>query len=259
MVKKVNVYGVDGSVKGEVELPAVFDVLPRYDLIKRAVVTSQANAKQPQGRDPLAGKRNSSESWQTGFAAARVPRLKGSGYPGARGAAFVPGVIGGRLAHPPRSEKVITKRINKKERRLALKSAISATALKELVEGRGHECKDVPAFPLVVDDKIQTMKLTREVLEVFSKLGLMADVERTHEGVKIRAGKGKRRGRRLKRKVGPLIVVAEENGIDRAARNIEGVEVVSVKQLNVENLAPGTHAGRLTLWTQGAIKELNNL
>ncbi|MCJ7560718.1 50S ribosomal protein L4, partial [Candidatus Bathyarchaeota archaeon] len=76
---------------------------------------------------------------------------------------------------------------------------------------------------------------------------------------KIRAGKGKRRGRKMKQAVGPLIVVVENKGLADAASNIPGVDIVTVNNLNTEMLAPGTHPGRLTLWTNGAIERLDKL
>ena len=35
-----------------------------------------------------------------------------------------------------------------------------------------------------------------------------------------------------------------------------GIEAVPVKSLNVELLAPGTHAGRVTLWSKKALEIL---
>ncbi|MCD6241085.1 50S ribosomal protein L4, partial [Candidatus Bathyarchaeota archaeon] len=67
---------------------------------------------------------------------------------------------------------------------------------------------------------------------------------------------GKMRGRRYKQAKGPLIIVSESNGIMKAAKNLPGVDVVTVDNLNVELLAPGTHPGRLTVWTQSAIEKL---
>ena len=92
-MKKINILGLDGKIKDTMDLPAVFSIIPRLDLIARAVISTEAAQKQPQGRDPLAGKRNSAEGWGTGQGTARVPRLKGSGYPNARNAAFAPGVL----------------------------------------------------------------------------------------------------------------------------------------------------------------------
>ncbi|MEM2688952.1 MAG: 50S ribosomal protein L4, partial [Candidatus Bathyarchaeia archaeon] len=111
----------------------------------------------------------------------------------------------------------------------------------------------------VVVDEFEGLKKTKEVEETLIKLGVLADLYRVKESTKIRAGKGKLRGRRIKQAVGPLIVVAEDRGISEAARNIPGVDVVPVKDLNAEILAPGTHPGRLTIWTKGAIEALDKM
>lgn len=253
--KTVKIFNLEGKSAGKMELPPVFTTPLRPDVIKRAVLAIQSARFQPQGRDPMAGKRTSAESRGTGSGMARIPRLKGQ----SGRAAFAPGTVGGRQSHPPVSEKKIIKRIPKKEKRLALLSAIAATASKEVVTARGHSIVDVPEIPLVVTNDFESLKQTREVEETLIRLGVLSDIYRVEESRKVRAGKGKSRGRRVKQAVGPLIVVAEDKGIMKAARNIAGVDVVRVKNLNAEMLAPGTHPGRLTIWTDGAIERLNEL
>jgi len=254
----VTVYGLDGKAVGRVRIPKVFQTPIRPDVIKRAVLAIQTHRLQPQGRDVMAGKRTSAESWGARHGVSRVPRVKGSRYPRAGQGAFAPMTVGGRAAHPPKVEKVIRKEINKKERRLAIRSAIAATAVKELVAERGHVVDEVKNFPLVVDDALEDLERTRDVREVFKNLGLWPDVERASER-KVRAGKGKMRGRRLKKRKGPLIVVSKDGGIFKAARNLPGVDVVLVKDLNAELRAPGTHPGRLTVWTKTAFTALDEL
>lgn len=200
----------------------------------------------------MAGKKTTAESRGTGSATARVPRVKG----GSGRAAFAPSTVKGRQPHPPKAEKIIVKNIPKKEAKLALNSAIAATAEKEVVAKRGHKIENVPAFPMVVDDAFEALTKAKEVEEAFTSLGIADDVVRVRESRNIRAGKGKRRGRRIKQAVGPLIVVVEGKGIVDAASNIPGVQVTTVTNLNTEMLAPGTHPGRLTVWTNGAIKQL---
>jgi len=203
----------------------------------------------------MAGKRTSAESRGTGSATARVPRVKGGG----GRAAFAPSTVGGRQPHPPRAEKKIVKRIPKKEARLALLSAIAATASKGIVAARGHAIGNVPQIPLVVADSIQELTKTKEVEDALLNLGVLLDVYRVRASRKIRAGKGKRRGRKMKQAVGPLVVVVENKGLANAASNIPGVDVVTVNALNAEMLAPGAHPGRLTLWTNSAIERLDKL
>jgi large subunit ribosomal protein L4e len=253
--KTANVLNLQGKPKGKTSLPQIFSTPLRPDVIKRAVLALQSSRLQPQGRDPMAGKKTSAESRGTGMGIARIPRVKG----GAGRAAFAPSTVGGRQPHPPRSEKKIVKRIPKKEARFALFSAIAATGSKETVASRGHAIEDVPQFPLIVAGDIEKLTKTKEIEEVLTRLGVLSDTYRVKASRKIRAGKGKRRGRKMKQAVGPLIVVAENRGIVKAASNLSGVDVALVSDLNAEMLAPGTHPGRLTLWTDGAIEQLDKL
>ena len=253
--KTAQIFNLDGKPTGKANLPAVFDTPLRPDVIKRAVLSIQSHRIQPQGRDLMAGKKTSAESRGTGMALARIPREKGGGGK----AAFAPGTVGGRQAHPPRAETRIVKEIPKKEKRLALLSAIAATGSKETVAKRGHEVESIAEMPLIVEDTLSSLTKTKEVEEALTNLGLLTDIYRVRESRNVRAGKGKHRGRKMKQAVGPLIVVAENKGLVDAASNIPGVDIIMVNNLNPEVLAPGTHAGRLTLWTNGAIEQLDKL
>ena len=237
---KANVYSINGEVKEEIELPAIFDEVYRPDLIKRAVLSAQSARVQPWGNDPMAGKRTSAKGWGSGRGTARVPRIKN----GSR-AAFVPMAIGGRQAHPTRAEKNHHEKINIKERRFAIRSAVAATADKELVENRGHRVEDLDQVPIIVEDEICSVKTTKQTREIFQSLGVYDDIIRAKEGKRIRAGRGKTRGRKYKKSLG--------------ARNHAGVDVVVVDNLNAELLAPGTHPGRLTIYTKSAVEKLGGL
>lgn len=258
-MKKIKVYSLDGEVVDEIELPEIFNEDFRPDLIKRAVISSQTARIQPWGTDPMAGKRTSAESFGAGRGVAMVPRVKGSRHHAGSKAAFVPQAVGGRRAHPPRAQRTIHEKINRKERRFAIRSAIAASAKKDMVEGRGHKIDNVPQIPFVVDDELCKIKKTKDTREIFKRLGVMDDIIRSKTGKKIRAGKGKMRGRKYKSPKGPLIVVGEDKGISLGARNHPGVDVVSVENLNTELLAPGTHPGRFTIYTKSAIEKLADL
>jgi len=249
------VFDLQGKATGKVELPQVFQTPLRPDVIKRAVLAIQSSRRQPQGRDPMAGKKTTAESRGTGSATARVPRIKG----GSGRAAFAPSTVKGRQPHPPRAEAIIVKRIPKKEAKLALTSAIAATAQEKAVEARGHRIGKIVGLPLVVEDAIEGLKTAKEVEDAFAKLGITEELTRVRESRNIRAGKGKHRGRKMKQAVGPLIVAVDTKGLAAAANNIPGVEVTTVANLNTEMLAPGAHPGRLTVWTNGAIDKLNSI
>jgi large subunit ribosomal protein L4e len=253
---KVNVYSLSGKKTTDaLELPKVFEEGVRPDLIKRAVLASQTARYQPQGRDPFAGKRTSAESWGPGRGASRISRVKGSGSSASGHGAFAPQAVGGRIAHPPTVEKQIKKKINAKERKLATASAIAATAIKELVLERGHVIDKVLQIPLVTTDELESLKTAKDVEKALSKLGISGDLERAKEK-KVRAGKGTMRGRKYKRKKSALLVVGGDNGILKGASNIPGIDIVEAKHLGVEQLAPGTHCGRLTIYTKSAIDKI---
>lgn len=253
----VKAFALNGkTLKERVTLPSHFDTPYRPDVIKRAVLAVQSRRRQPHGVDELAGKRNTAESWQTGHGRSRMPRVKGSGTGAANKAAFAPGTVGGRVAHPPEARKVIVERINTKENRLAIRSAIAASANPEFVKARGHKIDSVRQIPVIVSDKLESVSTTKEAFEAFVLLGLGDDLDRASNGRNIRAGKGKMRGRKMKTPKSLLIVVGTDSGIGKAARNLPGVDITEVHGLNAELLAPGTHPGRLVVWTKSAIDRL---
>ena len=182
------VYSLDGKKVDDVELPRVFSTPFRPDVIHKAYVNLQSRSFQPQGRDPLAGEKTSAMSRNTGLGIARMARVKGSGFPRAGQAAGVGGVVKGRLAHHPVSEKVIVKRLNKKEKKLALCSAIAATASKELVAARGHRIEKVD-LPLIVSADIEKVSRAKELRSVLDSLNLSDDLERVKNGWKKRSGR----------------------------------------------------------------------
>ena len=256
MIMKVPVFSLDAKPVEEIELPEVFNAEIRPDVIRRAVLAAQSARIQPWGPDPMAGKRTSAETWGKGFGVSRIRRVKGTKHPASGMGAFAPHAVGGRRAHPPKVEKKIEERINKKERRLAIRSAIAASKDKRLVASRGHKVDDIPVLPIVVTDELESLKSTADIKMTLTKLGLGKELERASEGRRVRAGVGKMRGRRYKRAVGPLIVISQDRGIRQGARNLPGVSVVRVNELNAELLAPGGVPGRLTVWTSSAVQKL---
>mgnify|MGYP000338941617 CR=1 FL=1 len=250
----VNVYDLEGKAVKRIELPKLFQAPVRVDIIRRAFHSIQTARIQPQGRDSMAGKRTTAESWGVGYGVARVPRIKGTSR-----AALIPQAVGGRRAHPPTTMKKIHERINKKEKKLALVSALAATATPYFVKKRGHVIETVPQVPLIVVDSFEELKRTSQVRDVLIRLGVWPDILRAKTGKRIRAGKGKMRGRRYKKPKSVLIVIKEDKGVFKAARNLPGVDVTLARNLNVELLAPGGDPGRLTIYTESALKEIEEL
>ncbi|PWR73564.1 50S ribosomal protein L4 [Methanospirillum stamsii] len=244
---KAQVLTLTGTVAHEIDLPSVFSSEYRPDLIKKAVIAQQSRRYQPHGAYPYAGISASAVGWGSGRGVSHVPRLKNSSR-----AAKVPQAKGGREAHPPKVEKILVRAINQKEKRKAINSAIAATISDELVRSRGHVFSG--SLPFVLSGEFESLKKTKEVITALRAIGVYGDVERAERSRKVRAGRGKLRGRRYKQRKSLLIVTANENL--RAAKNLAGVDVCLVDNLNVELLAPGTHAARLTLWTEDAVKKL---
>ena len=260
---KLKILSVSGSEVGKKDLPEQFNETVRADLIQRAVLAIQNNNRQPYGAFPEAGKqasaflskRRRNFKGTYGRGQSRVPRkvLSRNGTQFNYVAANAPGTVKGRQAHPPKAEKIWTQKINTQERHKAIRSAMAATLSLELVQKRGHQTPK--EYPFLVENKFETMKGTKEVLQALHKLGLTEELDRCGER-RVRAGQGKLRGRKYKTKKGPLLVIQQKNSLLQAARNIPGIDIVEVRYLNAELLAPGTHYGRLTLFTEGAIEAL---
>jgi|APSaa5957512622_1039677.scaffolds.fasta_scaffold00063_4 large subunit ribosomal protein L4e len=261
---KLNIHTQANVQKGSIELPAQFVEPVRPDLVKRAVEAIQSHKRQAYGADPEAGMRHSANVSKRrrkyrgcyGKGISRVPRkvMTRRGTQMNWTGAIAPGTVGGRRAHAPKAEKIWDKKINIKERRKAIRSALAATVIKEAVEERGHKVpKD---FPFVLDNSFESLSKTKDVIQSLEKLGLKDEIERTSEK-KIRAGKGKLRGRKYITKKGPLLVVSKDCPLLKSGINIPGVEVVKVNEVNAELLAPGAAVGRLTLYTEDSIKKLD--
>lgn len=254
---KAEVVGLDGKSAGRVEVPAIFDVRLRPDLVRRVFWLVGSHHLQPKGRDPMAGERTSAETHNppTGTGRSRIPRVKGERYSRGGQAAGIASVVKGRLPHPPRSEKVIKMGVNRKERRLATESAIAYTADLDAVKARGHRVGKL-SLPLVVADDIETLEKTHDLVEFLGKVDLAPELRRVDERTKRNSGSSRLRGRVYRTGVGPLIVVTNDRGLGKAAGGIPGVNVTRVDSLSVLDLAPGGVPGRLTIWTESAIGTL---
>jgi len=260
---KLDILSLDGGKVGSIELPKQFEEIKRPILIRRAVEALQANKRQQYGAHPEAGKgvsvrlskRRRDYRTSYGYGISRVPRkiLSRRGTRFNWEGAFAPHTKGGRRAHPPKAEKLWVRKINKKENRKAIRSALACTLDKELVKARGHLIPD--NYPFVVDEKFEAVDKVKKVKEAFEKIGLKKEMQRALRK-NVRAGKGKSRGRKYKKKKSVLLVVSKACNLEKSAKNIPGIEVVAVSELNAELLAPGAVPGRLTLFTKEALSRL---
>lgn len=247
---KVNIYGLDGTVKEKIDLPKIFETPFRPDIIKKSFEVIHSNKRHPYGSDPLAGTRHAVASVGKGRGMSRVPRLTQG-----QAAALAPNVVGGRRAHPPKIERVWKEKMNKKENQLARNSALAATATKEVVAKRGHRFDEKITLPIVIEDDFEKIKKTKEVIEVLEKIGIYTDIKRSATGKHIRAGKGKMRGRKY-REPKSLLIVSVKDNIEKSSQNLSGVDISKPDQLNIELLAPGGVAGRLTIFTKSALHQI---
>lgn len=247
---QVAVLGVNGKPGPRLTLPSAFSSPLRPDLVQRAVVAARSHRIQPHGTSVTAGARHSVEWSGKGHGVARTPRLMDSN----RGAQ-APNTVGGRAAHPPKVERIWTKKINRTERRLAFASALAATREPALARARGHHLPASLHLPLVLEDPVEEIRTSADARELLQKLKLWTEVERARDGTHLRAGRGRRRGR-VRRTPRSLLIVTSAPGKARGFWNLSGVDVVPVLRLATEDLAPGGDAGRLTLFSHAAVESL---
>jgi large subunit ribosomal protein L4e len=217
------------------------------------------NKRQPYAVSEKAGHQTSAESWGTGRAVARIPRVNGSGTHRAGQAAFGNMCRSGRMFAPTKTWRKWHIKTNLNQKRFATASALAASALPSLVMARGHRIEQIEEVPLVIGNGVQTLTKTKDAVALLKAVNAYADVEKVSNSRKLRAGVGKLRNRRHRQRRGPLVIYDEDNGIVKAFRNLPGVELVNVRHLNLLQLAPGGHLGRFIIWTQGAFALLDEL
>lgn len=256
----ITVYSEKNEATGtNITLPAVFRAQIRPDIVSFVHNQIRKNSRQPYAVNKLAGHQTSAESWGTGRAVARIPRVRGGGTHRSGQGAFGNMCRGGRMFAPTKTWRNWHRRINVNQKRYAICSAIAASGVPALVMSKGHRIEQIPEVPLVMSDKIEELKKTKEAVQVLKKLKAWPDIQKVVSSKRFRAGKGKMRNRRRIQRRGPLVIYEKDNGICRAFRNIPGITLINVSRLNLLKIAPGGHVGRFCIWTESAFKKLDAL
>jgi len=262
---KANLLDINGKEKNKIDLPKSFSSKIREDIVFKVLEAKKSN--QPYAPSLVAGKQHSAigkmihrrHVWRSGYGRgqSRIPRkiMSSRGTQFTSVGAEVSSTIGGRRAHPPKVLSMKNSlRINKKEMKIALESAISATANEKIILSKYASLKDkkISNLPLVVEGKISSLK-TKKLVESLKKILGKELFGVALKKKEVRSGKGKLRGRKYKSNAGLLFVVGKNEKIKTNA-----FEVKMVEHMGISDLAKGG-LGRLTIYTENAIKELNTL
>ncbi|KAJ7567957.1 hypothetical protein O6H91_01G013700 [Diphasiastrum complanatum] len=250
----------DAEYAGFVALPDALKAPIRPDIVQFVHTNLAKNKRQPYAVSTKAGHQTSAESWGTGRAVSRIPRVPGGGTHRAGQGAFGNMCRGGRMFAPTKIWRRWHRKVNLNQKRYAVVSALSASAIPSLVLARGHRIEKVPEVPLVLSDSVESIEKTSAAVKVLKKVGAFEDVEKVKASYNIRRGKGKMRNRRYISRRGPLVVYGTEGAkLVKAFRNIPGIEIANVDRLNLLQLAPGGHLGRFIIWTKSAFEKLDHI
>ena len=250
---KTQIYSTNGENKGEIDIPEVFNAQIRDDILKKAFRIISLSNRHPYGSSPLAGTRRVGATSRPGMGISRMPRVAGSSR-----AVQLGSTKGGRSPHSPRSTKNLILRINKKEKAIAWKSALAMTADPEAVKIRGHVFRQDLSFPIVVEDEMDSIDKSRDAMLFLQSIGVWDDVERSKNGTKIRAGRGKMRNRRY-RTPKSLLIVTDNPAKLKAFRSFPGIDVAYSDNISISKLAPGGVGGRLVIYTESAFRRIGGV
>jgi len=221
----------------EIELPKIFSSDIREDICQK--VYEAEKRWQPYAPYLMAGKQHSASGkirharrlWKTsyGHGMSRVPRkaLWRRGTQFYWVGAEVSSTRGGRRAHPPKIEhfqKIL--KINKKEKLLALNSAIASTASQAYVKKRYSTLEKEIKLPMIIDSELLKKK-TKELLKT-----LKENLKEVYE---------------VSRKTGLLVIGKQESFKTKL------FDVRKVNELAVSDLYP---LGRMVVYSEQAVKEL---
>jgi large subunit ribosomal protein L4e len=241
----LKVLSKEGKMQKEIAEPEKLSYPYKPWLINRAVLAENTWQLQPQGHYLLAGMQTTAvyvgqmHKWRTGRHVGRAIRPREKLAEGALGKVRrIPSATTGKRASPHLIEKNQKEKINKKEYASALYSAISKTFSNKKI---------------VLDDAVESITKAKDVNNILKMLGVWAKPKKH-----VRSGV--RRSSRIK-KYGHIatIVIKGDKGIGRAARNIPGIKVCGVDRLSVGRLMPGGSPKAISIWTESAIMEIDEI
>jgi large subunit ribosomal protein L4e len=253
---KAKVLDKSGKEKGSMDLPEIFLTEIRRDILQK--VFESLKMKQPMGTKIGAGAQYSASGifikarhrWKGtyGKGISRVPRKIMSRHGSSFNSigATVASARGGRRAHPPKAAEDQYRKVNKKEMNLAMASAFAGTIDATFLEKKyGVSVKEAVVF----NDAVLKLK-TKELLSLLNSVFGEASTKLFKQKI-IRTGKGKARGRKYKSNAGLLFVISSDEKM-----NQNGITVKKVSELKLKDLSPNGQPGRLTAYTENAIKEI---
>jgi len=250
-------YDSSGKKKSEIALPELFDSPIREDISAKCFEAEKFALRQPYSTYDEAGKRHSASGtishqrhqWKGhyGKGISRLPRKT----MWRRGTQFfwigaeVSQTRGGRVSHPPKG-LYSSRKINQKERKIALSSALASSFSKDKIRQR-YSSQNIPESSAIIESvPSKTKQLIASVKNIFGDSSEI--LERKKE---VRRGKGKARGRKYKSNAGLLILTSDSEKVICSQ-----YEVKKVKSLSIKDMYP---LGRIVLYTQKAMDEISSL
>ncbi len=184
---KIDVYNIEGKKVDDVELKEdIFGIIPNEELVHSVIVNYLANQRQ--------GTQSTKTRAEVRGGGKKPWRQKGTGR-ARQGSIRAPHWVGGGIALGPKPRSYNYK-LNKKEKRLAIKSCLSSKVIEN---------------ELTIVDKFELKEIkTKDVAKVLNNLKL--------EGKTL------------------ILLPEKNEILQKSARNIEGVKTLSVNTINAYDL-----------------------
>merc|ERR1712039_849766 len=134
----VQIWDAEGKQSSQHALPAVFTAPIRSDVVQFVHTNINKNSRQAYAVSVGAGYQTSAESWGTGRAVARIPRVPGGGTHRSGQGAIGNSCRGGHMYAPTKVWRHWHRKVNNNMKHYAIASALAVSAVPSLVMARGH-------------------------------------------------------------------------------------------------------------------------